>query len=198
MKNLKLLLVTLLFPLFSFGSWYPHKSTSEIRFVSAHKGKITEKNLKKLSRWEVSGRLIQATIKDDHQIGGVFQLGSEVSESKLGLHYTYTINKLLDVTVAGDTSDAFKKIGGSFFVNLNLNYKRFNLKPFVNIDHKRIAELGFVVYFPVQGVECNAGLAYTPSLGKDQKSRIVLMFGTSFLDSKNGIIGKYFKDESSG
>ena len=195
MKYGKFLFIFLLFPACALASWYPHKSTSELRFVSAHKGEIKEENLKKLSRWEVSGRLLHATVKNGHQLGGIFQLGSEVSESKLGLHYTYSVNELLDLTVAGDAKDAFKNFGGAFWVNLNINYKGFHIKPFFNVDHKQFSEVGIVAYFKLQGVECNVGFAYAPKIGPRKEEVLTLMFGTSFLDNDNGLLGRYFKQD---
>ena len=195
MNKIKVLLVSLLFPLFVNASWYPHNAVSEIRFVSSHDGEVTQENLKKLSRWEVSGRLGHVAFKNGHQVGGIFQLGSEISESKMGVHYTYKVNEILDLTVAGDAMDGFTKFGGAFYANLNLKFKGLDIKPFINVDHNQLAEVGAVVYFKVQGVECNVGLAYAPKLGKREEEQITLMFGTSFLDHDDGLLGRYFKPD---
>ena len=84
------------------------------------------------------------------------------------------------------------KLGSSFWVNLNLNYNGFDIKPFVNVNHKTLGEAGVIVYKRVGSTEFNVGLSYAPKsklssiLNKTKsqlsQGRVTLIFGTSFKD----------------
>ena len=185
-----ILILFLFYTSLAFG-WYPHKHSHEIRLIA----RTIENPLKSgLSGWDVNGQLLQKKITEKSQIGAMFELGSKDKESKLGAHYTYSLNRYVDLAVSGDVSQ-LQNFGGSFWLNLNLQYKDFDFKPFVNVDHKTIAETGFVLYKSFGGVLFNVGFAYSPSLSikdkvqlaseKTQDARFTVIFGTS-LDSFPG------------
>ena len=172
---------------------YPYKNNSEIRFVASHSGKLSFESLKRVGAWDISGQLLQKKISDQSQVGASFELGQgAIKESKLGANYVYSLNELLDVGISGDISN-LKNLGGSFWLNLNYHYKGFLFKPFVNVDHRKLAETGLVTYFKIQGVECSFGVAFAPAVGSRKVSKLSLLFGTSF--SENAIFDKFMGDK---
>ena len=175
----KILFSILIMPLFCFG-WYPHKTSSEIRVIAVN----TLENFKNFNDWDISGQLLQKKISEQSQIGAMFSLGSREKESKIGAHYTYSVNKYVDVAFSGDVSQ-HQNFGGSFWVNLNVFYKGFELKPFFNVDHRTLSELGLIVYKKIGESFFNFGVAYSPHVSltgnkESKESTISLLFGTSF------------------
>ena len=185
-----------LMAVFAFNSeaWYPHKNQSEIRFIASHSGPMNLMAVSEIHNWDISGQLLQKKLSDKSQMGAMFELGHGVKESKIGAHYTYSVNQLLDVGIAGDVSN-LKNMGASFWINLNLPYKSFLFKPFINVDHRTLAETGLISYFTIQGVECNLGLAYAPAVGKRNVPELSLLFGTSF--SVNALFDKFLGKKKS-
>ena len=188
---MRLILLLLFIPFFSFA-WYPHKTSSEIRLIAVN----NLKQWKNFSEWDISGQLLQKKISDQSQIGAMFSLGSKEKESKIGAHYTYSINKFVDIAFSGDISQN-QKFGGSFWLNCNVYWDQFELKPFINIDHKTLAEVGFILYFKVAKSLFNVGLSYSPKgsllqTGIKKEQTIAVLFGTSF-DNVNNIIPEVLK-----
>ena len=182
-------LAVFLFTSNSFG-WYPSSSESELRIIASSS---TSKALAQFSSWDISGQILQKKINEKHQIGFMYELGLDDHEGKVGTHYTYSINHFVDVAVAGDLSQ-LKNIGSSFWINLNLNIKDFDFKPFVSISHKTVTEWGFVVYKKYKNALFNVGLAFSPDhriIGDNEKKdqKVVLVFGTT-IDSLTPFIHK--------
>ena len=177
----------------SVFAWYPHKHNSELRMVASQSGPLSRKSLTKLSKYSFTGQLLKKQLSDDVSIGAMFELGDHQQKAKLGALVNYKVNPLLDVAVAGDLNQA-RKLGASMWFNLNLKYKEFLIKPFININHKKLAESGVILYKEVQDVSVHIGIAYAPNIGERKREKITFVFGTSFSDKS--IINKFFGEGS--
>ena len=163
-----------------------------LKFVSSCPKK--DNSQRKNSVIQVNGRfgqLLQKKISDASQIGAMFELGSHQKQAKIGAHYTYSVNNYMDVGLSGDISQ-LKNLGASVWINLNINVKNLLLKPFVNIDHKTLAEAGIISYFKVNGVDFNVGISFAPKVLKRKNQKIALLFGTSFSEDSifDKLVGK--------
>ena len=156
--------------------WYPHKTGSELRLIA----KNSIQNLSELDSWEISGQLLKKKIGESSQVGAMFELGSIDKSSKVGGHYTYSINEFVDVALSLEFHQ-HKELGGSFWVNLNIPVKGYEFKPFFNINNKKIGEIGVIIYKKIRKTLFNVGISAGASNEKISESLVfTVILGTSF------------------
>lgn len=182
----KILFLIFIFFTFNCFAWYPVYSNNEFRLIASGKIQNLYKDFGK--DWRIEGQLISVKPVQNIKIGGLFSKGK--SDSTIGAHVTYSINPFIDLTVTGDLK-SIDDIGGNFVLsgNIFLLKGRCLIKPFVQVDHKFVGEIGFINYFKMQkNIWFHYGLGYSPkikNLKGHESHSVSILLGTSFFDYKN-------------